>query len=316
MNTRSSSMSIQLTTPDKEWITEEIRNVGKNEIFASINAELATLVANAVNEAVANALNEAVSKAVAPLTAQIEQLTQLLNQKNENITQLESKIIAVNKHNVELRSEIIEKTNALEQYSRKDSLRLEGLPIAPNEDNDSLKTTVVNKLSELGVELEDSDIFRLHRSGKPHPMNKYKAYVNRVNEQTADFEPINIDPHDKSETTQVLIKFTNWNARSRVYQLHYKKGLAIRVKCDLTKASQDILNTARTYLKDNHLNGYVYNDAECRLILADSASRKRTSFTSFLDFKGKSEALGESTSYSSALSSRGRGGYGGRGARR
>ena len=247
----------------------------------SITPELSA----ALTEIISKAVESAVQKALAPLAAQIaaqaaqiDELSKTINEKTTSIRDLESR-------NLQLQSDIIEKTNTLEQYSRKDCLRLDGFPISPNEDNASLQATVITKLHEMGVEIGNSDIFRMHRSGKPYPMNKFKTYLNRINEKNENFDKIRIDDNDNTQTSQVIMKFTNWNARSKVYQLHYDKDIRIKVKCDLTKTSLDIISTARQHLADKDLAGYVYNDAECRLMLVDKSTSNRKSFSSFLQFK-------------------------------
>ena len=179
-----------------------------------------------------------------------------------------------------------EKADENESYSRKDSLRISGIPITPNEDNISLQAAVVDKLSELGVVIDDNDFFRLHRSGKPQPLNRFKQYLNKAHKANL---PIN--PEDNAETAEVIVRFTRWAPRAKVYDLHYKKNVGITVKCDLTKYRQDILRLARQYLSDNNLRGYCYNNAECKLIMKDVSTNKRHFFTCFEDFKFLAAAL-------------------------
>ena len=278
----------RLTEQDKQfvqnYIDEQYRTREAHKPLE--NAQIAKLVADAVKDAV--------KEAVQPLHAEIASLRDILNEtrdkinslqdkiieKNAQIKHLEETIIASTKRNLEMRSLIMERTDDNESYSRKDCLRISGVACSPDEDNSSLKTAVINKLSENGVKLEESDIFRLHRSGKRSPMNNYLKYINVVNDT-----PITIDPRDKTETAETIIRFTNWTARSKVYGLHYKKNLHIRVNVDLTKHRRDILSNARIYLKDGNLKGYCYANPECRLILKDVDSDRRHFFKSFTGFK-------------------------------
>jgi len=100
-----------------------------------------------------------------------------------------------------------------EQYSRRNCLRIDGIAVVQNEDNNSLKQTVISKLGERGILITDRDVDRVHRSGKPTPMHKFKTYLNKVNHTNAE-----VDTTDVTETAQVIIKFTNWAACSSVLQ--------------------------------------------------------------------------------------------------
>ena len=102
---------------------------------------------------------------------------------------------------------------------------------------------------------------------------------------------IEIDKRDKTETAQVIVKFTNWAARSNAYSLHYSKTSTIRVKTDLTKYRQELLTTARVYLKDHYLHGYVYSDANCNLVLKNIETNRRHIFTNFPLFKSFADVL-------------------------
>ena len=94
-----------------------------------------------------------------------------------------------------------------------------------------------------------------------------------------------IDKKDKSTTAQVIIKFTNWNARSKVYNIHYDQNFDIHINCDLSKYQSDLLKSARAYIKDNNRKGYAYNDSECRLIVRDVDRDQRRPFTNISDLK-------------------------------
>ena len=182
------------------------------------------------NESIANAVEVAVAAAIKPLILQIDLLSKALEDtkkiheqeianKDARISTLEQTIIAQNKRNLEIQSLMLEKDDLNEQYSRKDCLRISGIPISKEDDNDAIQTKVINSLSENGVEIEDSDIHRMHRSGKPQSMADYKKFLNRTFDSKFP-----IDQNDNNtETVEVIVRFTRWAPRSRVYSLHYKK---------------------------------------------------------------------------------------------
>ena len=136
------------------------------------------------------------------------------------------------------------------------------------------------------IHLSDADIFRLHRSGRPSPIINFYKYINHVNQT-----PIVIDVNDQTKTAEVIIRFTNWSARAAVYDLHYKKNLRLRVRCDLTKFRQGLLDSARTYLRDNELRGFTYNNAECSLLLRDPDVQKPQYYKNYNDFKLAADKL-------------------------
>ena len=149
------------------------------------------------------------------------------------------------------------------------------------EDNTSLHAKVIEKLSEHDVIIEKNDIYRLHRSGKPYPMNKFKEFSGKKD----------VDKRDKSMTSPVIINFTNWDARSLVYNIHYNKNASIYVKCDLTNYRNNLLKSTRNYLKQHSLKGYCYNDSECRLLVKDAASNQHHVFSNFEQFMSHAEKL-------------------------
>ena len=58
-----------------------------------------------------------------------------------------------------------------------------------------------------------------------------------------------IDPNDKSQTADMIVRFTNWPAQANVYSLHYVKDIDLRVKTDLTQYRQELLQLVRDELK-------------------------------------------------------------------
>jgi len=266
----------RLTEVDKTWIQDAIKQHSNENISSIIQA--------------------AVSEAIAPLSEKISQLTAALDEKNAAITELgdhikdlEAKLIESTKRNLLLHSErqtsIDVKTDESEQYSRKACLRIDGIPCSEGETRESLRAALMDQLSTHGAEIEHTDIFRMHRTGKPYNFNSFKKHMNNINQGNTSFTPYNIDPESQTQTQQVIIRFTNWDARARVYQLHYNKGIKLGVKCDMTNMRRDILGLARQHLSENQLDGYVYNDAECRMVLKNSSSNRRSTFTTFAAFK-------------------------------
>ena len=140
------------------------------------------------------------------------------------------------KENDDLVNEItnLEKeVNDIEQYSRRNSLRVSGIQkiifrklyvfsnTSLNESTDEL----VKKLAEdkLNVCIADQDIDRSHRVGK---------IIN-----------VTGDENTKTRHRQILIKFTNYDARNKVIRSRSKlKGSGITIHEDLTRKNQTLLS--------------------------------------------------------------------------
>ena len=87
-------------------------------------------------------------------------------------------MIHVARRNVELacdvktlREDHAIKIDDLEQYGRKNSLRIEGIALSDNETNAQLTKQVAESLNEMGAKVTPNDFFRLHRSSKPFIRN-------------------------------------------------------------------------------------------------------------------------------------------------
>ena len=122
-----------------------------------------------------------INNAVSELESMIKELKDQLAEKDAYIKSLEMRV-----DKLETNLEI--ECDNLQQFGRKSNIRIEGIEIIQNEDNGKLQQQVIESLNNLGAELKPGDIFRLHRSGKPHHSK------------------------DGREVAQTIIKFTNWSA--------------------------------------------------------------------------------------------------------
>ena len=108
-------------------------------------------------------------------------------------------------------SDIKAELDDLEQYGRRNNLRINGIPETESENTTELVKTLAN--DKLGVTLDDRDFDRSHRVGKS-------------------------GTHPRS----ILVKFTNYTARNIVIKQRRKlKGSGITIQEDLTKKNQNLL---------------------------------------------------------------------------
>ena len=116
----------------------------------------------------------------------------------------------------------------LEQYGRRYAIRLEGLEFSDGESNEQLQAKIRTEFSKLSIEIEDSDIQRLHRSSK--------------------LKHVKVDKHSSVTypAKQCLIKFTNWRAREKFKKFNKNnKASKLRVYNDLTSRRVGLLAEAR-----------------------------------------------------------------------
>ena len=124
----------------------------------------------------------------------------------------------------------------LQQYSRRQSIRVQGVAFVPGEDKDdfdeSLLLAQINKtLEPANIVIDESEVIRFHRS--------------------AALKDDKFNPGTK--TSQVLIKFKHWRVRAKFQGVNSEmrkkeknKQKGCRVYHDLTKRRLALLNSART----------------------------------------------------------------------
>ena len=106
--------------------------------------------------------------------------------------------------------------NQLEQYSRRNCLRVFGIEEHPNENTNVAVMDLTSKY--LGFKLNPSDIDRSHRIGKK----------------------------EQGKPRAIIIKFQNYNARDQCIKNRRKlKGTKFVIKEDLTKVNQQLLQATK-----------------------------------------------------------------------
>ena len=145
------------------------------------------------------------------------------------------------------------KEDDTEQYTRRYSLRINGLPVS---DNENVMDTVKNCYEELNIDFDRDDFDRAHRTGKP-----------------------TLDPVKKVVTQPVLVKYRHWNARLKLYKARPKfqktsgtqkpVDRKFTVSTDLTTRRYKLLKYAReTISKSGKAVKFAFCDVNCSLGLA------------------------------------------------
>ena len=151
------------------------------------------------------------------MATQREQFTSLLNQKDQTIKLLEQSVATLQEKVAKLESG----HDGLEQYGRRYSLRVKGIPETEQENTDTL---ILDLAKKMDVPLELQDISRSHRLGKP------------------------------SQTPRPIIcRFTTYRARANLYKARRSSPKGVFLNEDLTKNRQHLLYLCRQSKRDGNI---------------------------------------------------------------
>lgn len=166
-----------------------------------------------------------------------------INEQSRKIEELESNL-AISKNTIE---KIHIKCDDNEQYSRRQCLRIYGLPLEKKEDmNDKIKGCY----ESMEIPFNPNDIDRAHRVGK-----------------------IKEDKVTNKKVQAIIVKFKSWEARKVFYKARpknhnvEKKPGSFSVGLDLTKRRLNLLMSAREKLEQIKCDrfAYVFADINCSL---------------------------------------------------
>lgn len=199
-----------------------------DESMAQISSLLVSTFKTQIESMVEQIANSVFSK----LTCKLESL----EKANEDLA----------KENADLKSKLCSletTTDHLEQYSRRNSIRISGIKELPSENTDEIVLQIVKAV---GSDIVLGDIDRSHRVGKPNPRK----------------------PRD------VIVKFATYRARQKVYRsraLLKDKGYPNTfINEDLTRRRSSMLFKARQLVKNGTFIGAWSSDGNILVRDADS----------------------------------------------
>ena len=121
------------------------------------------------------------------------------------------------------------KCDDLEQYSRRNNIRIFGVNEEKQENSVAVVLDVFNQ--KMGLSVKESDIDRAHRTGK-------------IRERSTNGDGSS-GPPSKSVARPIIVRFTNYSVRSRVFNSKTKlKGTKVSIREDLTKNRLEDLSAA------------------------------------------------------------------------
>lgn len=161
-------------------------------------------LANIIKDTVAGAL-------VAEMKATLDKNTEVLMEMKTALEEKDKKI-------ADLECRLLEKSDDLEQYQRRQCLRIFGVEETREEDTDKL---VIDVAAKIGVDLQIRDIDRCHRVGRML--------------------------EGSSRPRAIIVKFVSYRQRSEVFKNKRKlKGLPITIREDLTRHRHKLLQECIT----------------------------------------------------------------------
>ena len=167
----------------------------------------------------------------------------------------------------DLQNEIEElraKTDDLEQYSRRNNIRVSGIEELPGESTDDLIKDILKK--ELDISILESDICRSHRIG-----------------------------NQRDKPRQIIVKFTNHNTKVKILKKRKdlkNKGSQIYINEDITKTRLGILQILKEQGKD-----LIHKTWTIDGVIFARLKRDNNKVISFSTFRECSKFLMNSISY-------------------
>ena len=171
-----------------------------------------------------------------------KELCDKIDKLNKQLEEKDSKI-----ETLEKRCELFERRlDDSEQYSRRTNLRINGIPYNGIESAVDSLNIVKEEIVKLGINLADCEFDRAHRVG----FSKDK-----------EGNPV--------KDRQMIVKFTSFRARSRVYQNRPKyenrNVEGVRFYIDQTKRRFNLKKMAIDYVKDKPNVDFCFVDINCSL---------------------------------------------------
>ena len=176
----------------------------------------------------------------------IKKIDEKFSEQNTKIEKLES-IITIYENTID---QLLIKCDDNEQYSRRSCLRIHGVEIKENEDEDGFMNVMEDSYSSVNLQFDANYIDRAQRIGLPYT-----------------------DKNSGKKVKSIIVKFRSWKALQRFskgrprYFIDSPKKPGLTVSVDLTKCHYLLLTKAKGLIKGNSNKRYVYSDINCSLAL-------------------------------------------------
>lgn len=173
----------------------------------------------------------------------IETLEAQNSAKDTKIVELELKIADIERSSMAVDT----RCDDLEQYTRRLSVRVNGLPACKKGEREDVNKIVEDCHRDMKIDYDRSDINRAHRVG-----------------------PVVTNQQTGKKIQSVIVQFRSWDARCRFYKNRPKfnaRGRRFSVALDITKRRYDLLSRARAIAETYPDVSYVFSDLNCNCML-------------------------------------------------
>ena len=185
----------------------------------------------------------------------IENLNEKITQQDSTISILQNNVDVLKENCLKLQDDIDARCDELEQYSRRQCLRIEGIVKPKNEKVENVIKLVQECFAEAKVDIPDTVLDRAHRVGPT-----YKDQSN-------------------NDVQGIIVKFNNFRYRSMFYK-NRKNLKDKRVRIDLTKNRYNLLKQTNELIRNKKMDNvvYVFADLNCRLKLVNKEQEEELFF--------------------------------------
>ena len=251
MNQSTRNMSNMIEYLDKKF--EELKSDFKNEFKSELLLDFRKMLDEqrmVLDDLIKSNIKH--ESTISVLQSQIKNISEYNLSMQSQINDLKNKI-----ENTEINLDT--KVDFLEQYQRRQSLRIEGVGVKEMEDKENPVMEIVKScFTEMGLKFHSSIIDRAHRIG---PIYKTR---------------------EKIDCQTVLVKFTSFDSRTQFYRKR-KYLVNKRVRIDLTKRSYNILKESINLISEEKSvpTAYIFADINCRLKIVDINNGNESFVSSF-----------------------------------
>ena len=179
-------------------------------------------------------MNESAEKAATK--EDVIDLKATIEQQNLTIKSLGDKVQSLQSEVETLKLDLDDK----EQYQRRTSLRIFGLPQEEGEDSESCRAKIIKIIQDEKLDITLDSVDRAHRIGK----------------------------REKGKPAQVILKFATFRSRTIFYRARdrIKTNHKVRTHLDLTKSRLDTLNKAKNLSESSSKVKFICANINCELM--------------------------------------------------
>ena len=193
-----------------------------------------------------NAITGPLMDTVNRLERALDKMKEVIKERDDSISQMSAQLKLKDATIGELKNELVDvqtKCDDLEQYSRRNSVRVQGIPEQSGEDPIEKTLEFANRTLQLNPPLLPSDVDRAHRVGRTPTHGRPRP---------------------------LLIKFATYQQRFRVMKGRtLLKGTSMYVNEDLTRARTKLMFEARAAKREGKVQEYWSSDGRIYVKVKD-----------------------------------------------